>query len=99
MRVSSKVCLLAVGVALTFGSGYAAAQKRAPRANACANRFAILDVDKDGKVNRDEYLANERARAEQRFRAMDATGDGIVTSDELCNYMQAIRQKRMESCK
>ena len=42
-----------------------------------------FDVNKDGKITRDEILNATRKETDEHFAAMDANRDGKVTSDEL----------------
>lgn len=69
----------------------AEAQAGAPR---IAQDFARLDADADGKVTREEMhqhraaSRDERwARAEERYRAADANGDGSIDLAEAQNGM------------
>ena len=48
------------------------------RGEAAAARFAELDKDKDGSVNRREFLEGGRAE----FRAADANSDGKLSFEE-----------------
>jgi EF hand len=48
-----------------------------------------LDVNKDGRINRDEIMP----RMEKRFAAVDTNGDKIVTSAEI----DVLLQKRLEA--
>ncbi|MDW9481148.1 hypothetical protein GOB57_21110 [Sinorhizobium meliloti] len=41
-----------------------------------------IDVDKDGKVTREEFEAAARGRAERAFAKLDANGDGSVSQEE-----------------
>ncbi len=45
-------------------------------------RFMALDTDESLGVSFEEYMAMVRARAGERFKAMDANGDGEVTDEE-----------------
>ncbi|MCP4752212.1 MAG: hypothetical protein GY866_15045 [Proteobacteria bacterium] len=42
-----------------------------------------LDTDGDGAVSKAEVLAQEKAKFEEEFAALDANGDGELSSDEL----------------
>jgi Ca2+-binding EF-hand superfamily protein len=99
MKLWMKICLVVLGMALMFGTGYGVAQNTAQRPDACSRRFAVLDADRDGKVARDEFMADAEKVANQQFRKMDANGDGIVTFEELCNFFKANQQKRCQECK
>ena len=44
-----------------------------------AREFAAADVDKEGTLTKDEYLAI----VEQRFKAADADNDGTLTAKEM----------------
>lgn len=41
-----------------------------------------IDLDKDGKVTREEFEAAGRERAEKAFAKLDANGDGTITKEE-----------------
>lgn len=57
-------------------------------ARRCSARFASLDKEGKGYITLDEFRAGCRrctdAMAEDRFRIMDANGDGQVTAEEFC---------------
>ena len=90
--------LILVGVAVILGTGYSVAQTRVPGAAPCVKRFNILDANRDGKITLDEFVADAQRRAEHQFKMIDSTGKGYMTPDELCNFMQMMRQKRAQPC-
>ena len=49
--------------------------------------FASKDKDNDGKLTKDEFLANQTDpdKAPARFAKFDADGDGVLTKDEFVN--------------
>lgn len=51
------------------------------------NRFAEIDTNGDGSVSKDEFIAHQAARSEERATAMfdrlDADGDGTLSRDVL----------------
>ncbi len=51
-----------------------------------------VDVNNDGQVDLDEYLAH----AEQRFTSMDADANGYLTADEARESMQKMRKEHKE---
>ena len=53
--------------------------RRELRGRLSAKEFTAADIDKDGTISKDEYLAV----VEQRFKAADADGDGTLTPREL----------------
>ena len=55
------------------------AYMQAKRGGFAKKAFATLDANGDGKVSRDEFLAQAGAR----FDRMDANKDGFVTPDEM----------------
>ena len=77
-------------VTVFFVSGLALAQgmggQGAPRLG-CQDRFDALDINKDGQLTQDEFLAtpHHRGNAEQMFKAMDVNGRGYLTRDEFCS--------------
>ena len=49
------------------------------RGRLSAKEFTAADIDKDGTISKDEYLAV----VEHRFKAADADNDGTLTRQEL----------------
>ncbi|MDR2489404.1 MAG: EF-hand domain-containing protein [Desulfovibrio sp.] len=45
-------------------------------------RFAAMDADSNGKVNREEFLAAHPAMKDEAFAAIDADGDGVLVIKE-----------------
>lgn len=76
------------GEAMTFdqldvdGSGEITAEDLTTLRN---DRFAALDSDGDGTVSKDEFLAAQRVKSEERaermFDRLDADGDGALSRD------------------
>lgn len=71
---------------LAAAQGPAAQSGRNPGMG-CLNRFDTLDVNHDGTLTKDEFMAapHRRDDAEQFFKAKDANGDGTLTKDEFCS--------------
>jgi hypothetical protein len=58
------------------------ADKKAAFAARRAEHLAKYDIDKDGKLDDAERAAMRDARLTERFKSMDANGDGQLTLDE-----------------
>jgi hypothetical protein len=60
------------------------------------HKFSESDTDGDGKLTKEEFLAN----AEKRFKEMDTDGNASISPDELSAYRQKSRmmwkQRMME---
>jgi hypothetical protein len=54
--------------------------------------FERLDVDKDGKVTKEEFLKAQ----EEHFAKMDANGDGAFTQEEAKAMKEKFREMRKE---
>lgn len=84
--------LIALGLAMTasLSAGFAFADskqegKKGPRHH---GMFERMDVNKDGKITKDEA----RKMSEERFGKLDANKDGVITQDEA----KAAHEKRRE---
>lgn len=77
-----KRTLIALAAATTF-AGIAHAEKATPEGKP-QGRPGIeeLDLDKDGKITREEFEAAGRERAEKVFSKRDANGDGSISKEE-----------------
>jgi len=51
-------------------------------------RFMELDLDQTAGVSFEEYMTMVNQRAEDRFKSMDANGDGEVTEEEYRTFWQ-----------
>ena len=60
------------------------------KAQDAPTRMAPADTDKDGKLSREEFLAN----AEKRFDKMDVDGDGFLTTDERKQAKEKMMERR-----
>lgn len=52
--------------------------------------FAGADTDGDGRLTRDEFVAD----GQRHFRALDTRADGRLTPDEIADYEQALAEAR-----
>jgi hypothetical protein len=52
----------------------------------CRERFAELDVDKDGKVTFEEFsaISHPGGQADVIFKARDKDADGVLVVEEFC---------------
>lgn len=55
-------------------------------------RMDKMDANKDGQIDLNEYLSH----AEERFRRLDADGDGFITKDERRSAHREMRKKVRE---
>ena len=90
MKVREMAIIGAVVAGGFLVAGAARAQEAQPAADAPAparsdRGMSIERYDKDGNgtISLEEYKAGALAQAEERFKTMDADGDGQVTADEL----------------
>jgi hypothetical protein len=83
MRRLGVVTTLALALAVSAGAAAHAQQ----RSGMTIPDFAVLDVNKDGKVTKEEFLAalpaDQRAVGERVFSARDANKDGVITREEM----------------
>lgn len=66
---------------------YPRGQERSTPRMQCEEQFAAMDVNSNGKVSRDEFMAFSHRVAsdlEATFKSMDTDGDTILTNDEFC---------------
>lgn len=80
-----KALTAALVMTLVFAvSGFA--QDRPRPELRCADRFAQIDTDKDGKVTLKEFTAinHPNGNAEQLFKSRDTNNDGVLTQEEFC---------------
>jgi hypothetical protein len=45
-------------------------------------RIAQMDADKDGKITFEEFKAFMESKMQERFKALDTNGDGVLTKDD-----------------
>jgi len=82
---------VALVLVLAVGIGLASAQTeqgaRGGPMLKCQERFEALDVNRDGVVTRDEFMAvpHPGGHAEEIFRQRDLDGDGKLTKEEFCS--------------
>lgn len=81
--------ILVAGAAVTATSALAMGSDFGPRRGPVS--FEMLDVDGNGEITLDEI----ENRAEARFKADDANGDGILSKDELIAAGQARVEQRV----
>jgi Ca2+-binding EF-hand superfamily protein len=79
--------LLAAALAGTAIGGVAIAGQAGPGAGGGMMR---ADTDGDGKISRQEFLA----QADARFARLDTNGDGVITADEFAARREANRERR-----
>ncbi|MCH2191195.1 MAG: hypothetical protein MK188_09750 [Gammaproteobacteria bacterium] len=60
------------------------------RARHAGRMLKKVDVNQDGKVDMDEYLAHAR----ERFNKLDLDGSGFVTQEEAREAMQKMREEQ-----
>ena len=60
-----------------------------------ATLFTRRDLNKDGKLTRDEFLANQPDpdQARERFKRFDANGDGVLSRDEFIQQGRVLPAK------
>jgi len=53
----------------------------------CQDRFDALDINHDGKLTKEEFMADpdHKGNAEEKFKAMDVNGHGYITKEEFCS--------------
>jgi hypothetical protein len=84
-----KIAVVALSIALIAGYALAQPASRPGRGMRCPQRFAQLDVNKDGHVTLAEFMAVQHPRgsdyAKQMFASKDANKDGVLTAAEFCS--------------
>lgn len=71
---------LAILLALIFFAGFAIAQP----GTQSQNRVSAMDTNKDGKVSRDEYMADcKLGDCAKQFDLLDTNRDSFLTSEEM----------------
>lgn len=73
---------LAVGLVFSFTAANAEARPEMAGENALADRFTVMDTDKDGKVSRLEFTTALPNMRDTAFDAMDENKDGFLTLEE-----------------
>jgi hypothetical protein len=56
---------------------------------AAAERFAVMDTNKDGKVSREAFLAAHPNMKEAAFAAIDTDKDGFICLDEWLAFFKS----------
>jgi len=81
MKRMTHVAAFCLGAALVAGMGCAGKGGLSKGASA-------LDVDKDGKINRAEFMARyqDKQKAQTLFQRLDASGDGFLDQNETGTY-------------
>ena len=77
---------LTAGMAFAQGGGQGKDGQGAPMTG-CQDRFDSMDVNKDGKVTKDEFMRAPHGNGypEQMFNTMDVNGQGYITKDQFCS--------------
>ncbi len=81
MKMHAKMLFLCAGLVVATGLGCAGK-------GGLSSGASTLDVDKDGKISRSEFLARYQAKdkAQTLFNRLDASGDGFLDRDETGSY-------------
>jgi Ca2+-binding EF-hand superfamily protein len=53
--------------------------------------YIKMDLNKDGKVTKEEFLAFSKQEAEDRFSKMDASGSGAISKEQIAEAMRRMR--------
>ncbi len=56
--------------------------------------FEKLDVDKDGKISKDEVDKADRPRLKENFSKIDADSDGFISKEEFNKMIEQRKQVR-----
>jgi len=57
-------------------------------------KFARMDTNNNGSVERDEYLAHKQAKAERKYARMDKDGNGSVSKEEFASCKKRKHHKK-----
>jgi len=78
-----KIFLMVAFMVLVVAAGQALAETLSePAKAALEKRFAEMDTNGDGKIDRAEYVEYEIKKANERFDVADRNGDGTITRKE-----------------
>lgn len=91
MSHTMRILGLAVVMTVMLAAGTAAAETPEARRE---TRFEVIDTDHDGRISRDEFMADARVRAERVFRRLDVYHDGFLTGDELQKAREDMGERR-----
>jgi len=94
MKSSSIVLVLVILVLLTPGSRALPDTASKAAMAAFEKRFDEMDVNRDGKIDRTEYVEYEIKKANERFDVADENQDGFITRKEAERAMKQ-NQKEM----
>lgn len=85
------VLLLPVIVLLGLPSPGALAEGTSAAGNPIA--MGSIDIDRDGRVSREEFKSGAMQRVERQFDRMDANGDGYIDRPELDAAIEQIHRR------
>ena len=86
--------LVALGLAFAADAAEEADAKQEQQRPERKSMMERFDGDGSGKVNLEEYKAGMAKMAEERFKALDADGDGELTEEELTKSRRSFRDRR-----
>lgn len=92
MRIST-ITLIASLALLGASFGMSEAQAFGKGKDRAAGFLAKMDTDGDGQVS----AAEHSAASQERFKKLDADGNGFITQDEFRQKMSEMKQKRVEN--
>ena len=85
MKTTIRLCTLAI--ACTAGLSFA--QGAGDR---MAEYIKKIDTNGDGKISKEEFMANAKKEAEERFAKVDANGDGVIDESEIKAAAEKVRE-------
>lgn len=90
-----KMILFSLCLGLILGSAMvSSAQDKAPgKVHDSGKVFERMDANNDGKVTKDEFMADSKARAEKRWSKLDPQNKGALTKAEMNAALKAKAKK------